>query len=88
MTDNLKNLVYILTYYTETSPLICRENQWTGFYMIRTSVIKELKRVPPQSFHNANIFKLTMSIDNVFDYMSFLLVYLIWRYGVSSFHKL
>ena len=29
-------------YYIETSPLICRTNQWTGFYMIRTSVMKEL----------------------------------------------
>ena len=27
----------------ETSPLICRANQWTGFYMIGTFVIKELR---------------------------------------------
>ena len=27
-------------YHIETSPLICSANQWTGFYMIRTSVIK------------------------------------------------
>ena len=26
----------------ETSPLICSVNQWTGFYMITTSVKKEL----------------------------------------------
>ena len=26
----------------ETSPLICRANQWTGFYMIKASVMKEL----------------------------------------------
>ena len=30
------------SYHIETSPLICRANQWTGFYMIATSVIKEL----------------------------------------------
>ena len=29
-------------YHIETSPLICRTNQWIGFYMIRTSVMKEL----------------------------------------------
>ena len=29
-------------YHIETSPLICRGNQWTGFYLIRTSVIEEL----------------------------------------------
>ena len=27
----------------ETSPLICRANQWTGFYMITASVMKDLK---------------------------------------------
>ena len=29
-------------YHIETSPLICRANQWTGFYMITSSVMKEL----------------------------------------------
>ena len=26
----------------ETSPLICCANQWSGFYMIRTSIMIEL----------------------------------------------
>ena len=30
-------------YHIETSPLICSANQWTGFYMITASVMKELK---------------------------------------------
>ena len=30
-------------YHIETNPLICSANQWTGFYMIGTSVMKELK---------------------------------------------
>ena len=29
-------------YHIETSPLICSPNQWTGFYMITPSVMKEL----------------------------------------------
>ena len=29
-------------YHIETSPLIFPENQWTGFYMIGTFVVKEL----------------------------------------------
>ena len=29
-------------YHIETSPLICRANQWTGFYMITALVMKEL----------------------------------------------
>ena len=29
----------------ETSPLICSANQWTGFYMITASVMKELNFV-------------------------------------------
>ena len=28
--------------HIETSPLICFVNQWTGFYMIETTVMKEL----------------------------------------------
>ena len=27
----------------ETSPMLCRANQWFGFYMIGTSVKKEVK---------------------------------------------
>ena len=30
-------------YHTETNPLTCRANQWTGFYMIWTSGKKELR---------------------------------------------
>ena len=30
-------------YHIETSLLICRANQWTGFYMITASVLKGLK---------------------------------------------
>ena len=30
------------SYHTETSPLICRANHWTGFYMITASFMKEL----------------------------------------------
>ena len=29
-------------YHIETSPLSCTANQWTGFYMIGISVMKEL----------------------------------------------
>ena len=29
-------------YHIETSPSICSANQWTGFYMIMASVMKEL----------------------------------------------
>ena len=34
--------IYEFNHHIETSPLICRTNQWTGFYMIGTSVMKEL----------------------------------------------
>ena len=29
-------------YHRETSSLVCSENQWTGFYIITASVMKEL----------------------------------------------
>ena len=31
------------TYHIETSPLIYRVNQWTGIYIIGTSVMKKLR---------------------------------------------
>ena len=45
---NEKKSWFILTlswghYHIEASLLICRANQWTGFYMITASVMKELK---------------------------------------------
>ena len=30
------------SYHIETSPLNCIANQWTGFYMVGTSVMKKL----------------------------------------------
>ena len=38
--------------HIETSPLICRANQWTGFCMIGTSVIKELKSMSIKTIKN------------------------------------
>ena len=32
-------------YHIETSPLICRADHWNGFYVIGTSVMKELKNI-------------------------------------------
>ena len=37
-------------YHIETSPLICRANQWTGFCMITASIMKELKLGSPRTF--------------------------------------
>ena len=31
-------------YHIETRPSICSANQWTGFYMITASIMKELNR--------------------------------------------
>ena len=36
-------------YHIETSPLICRENQWTGFFMIGSPIMNEIHRL---SFYN------------------------------------
>ena len=33
-------------YHINARPLLWRANQWTGFYMIGTSVMKELNLVP------------------------------------------
>ena len=36
-------------YHIETNPLICSANQWTGFYMIGSCVIKELRGLNPEN---------------------------------------
>ena len=36
-------------YHIGTSPLIFRANQWTGFYMISASIMKELKEDTEES---------------------------------------
>ena len=33
------------SYHTRTSPLIYKANQWTGFYVIGTSAMTELKKL-------------------------------------------
>ena len=35
-------------YHIETSPLICRASLWVGFYMISTSVMRELNLIKHQ----------------------------------------
>ena len=37
-------------YHIDTSPLICSANQWTGFYMITASIMKELKILISRSY--------------------------------------
>ena len=47
--NQMENIWQLLTffhfggpYHVETSPLNCSANQWTGFYMIGTYIMKEL----------------------------------------------
>ena len=49
MNERVKSVSFIIylfhnggRYHIQTSPLICGANQWTGFYMITASVMKEL----------------------------------------------
>ena len=49
-------------YSIKTSPLICRANQWFGFYMIETSVMKELKEL----FVKISLKNLESTLENTF----------------------
>ena len=49
-------------YSIKTSPLICRANQWFGFYLIETSVMKELKEL----FVKVPLKNLESTLDNSF----------------------
>ena len=57
-------------YHLETSPLICRANQLTGFYIIRTSAIKELVIAFAPVWHrennNKNIHKTNSHYLSIF----------------------
>ena len=39
-------------------PIICRANQWTGFYMVGTSVMKELK--PSRQLHVQSVSSVSV----------------------------
>ena len=43
-------------YHIETSPLICSANQWTGFYMITASVMKELREESFVTWYFCGVF--------------------------------
>ena len=43
-------------YHIETSPLICRANQWTGFYMIMAYVMKELSLDDSSKHFDSNMY--------------------------------
>ena len=52
-------------YHIETSPLIFRANQWTGFYMITASAMKELKTIIVRKFINfILVFLLLITLKN------------------------
>ena len=58
------------TYHLETSPLICRANQLTGFYIMGTSAIKELviafAPVWDRGNNNKNIYKTNSHYLSIF----------------------
>ena len=47
------------------SPMICRANQWTGFYMIGTSIMKELRRSSPIILRKS-VFFLSGFLSRIF----------------------
>ena len=55
-------LSWLSRYHIESSPLICRANQWNGFYMITVSVIKELKWNKHEHLHFADF-----CVKNIFN---------------------
>ena len=50
-------LLYLTLFIMETGPFICRAIQWTGFYTIETSVMKELKVQYTFFFYKKNFYK-------------------------------
>ena len=71
-------------YYIETSPLICDANQWTDFYMILASVVKELSYTPLSS-HCQFLFR---DISISFCCCTLLFFCLLFRSNLPQINKL
>ena len=52
-------------YHIETSPLIRSANQWTGFYMITASVMKELTAFSRQLLTQKALFQMFERVLNI-----------------------
>ena len=52
----------------ETSPFICSLNQWTGFFVIGTSVMKELSLLLAIRFYIFLTFKIYYLFINYYFY--------------------
>ena len=54
-------------YHIETSSLICRANQWTGFYMMRASVMKQLMEINKavNDIYQNTVLKSVMPISDM-----------------------
>ena len=57
-------LLIFNSFMKEVCSMICSANQWTGLYMIETSVMKELKKGPASCFFVKN--RTTYAIHNNF----------------------
>ena len=55
--------------HIETKPLICRANQWIGFYMIGTSIMKELTNAWCPLKDHAHLKTLQLSLAGYFKYI-------------------
>ena len=53
-------------YHTATGFLICRINEWTGFYMTATSVLKELTSEYTREVKEAYLGFYLMSVTEAF----------------------
>ena len=62
---------------TETSPLICSVNQWTGFCMIGTSIMKYSRRT--SSTYNESLFLHVVKHDLLFLFLFFFYLGLLWQ---------
>ena len=66
-------------HHIETSPLICSESQWTGFYMIGTSAMKELKDQIYATVKKKIILKILENPDITLQTMKYLYVFKILK---------
>ena len=69
----------------DLSPRVCRANQWTGFYMMGTSVIKELKWFYYCILGNCKGTFRTMT--RIYDGIFIITVNYCWDHSFSTYAK-
>ena len=74
-------------YHIETIPLICSANQWISFYMIGTSVTKELNKIKVIKWIKVFTWYFRITTTTTINFFFFFFCYLGFLSGTFTNHR-